>query len=73
MLYKASHSSSVRATGPLVPLGITFIGLMIAYRSYTDFQTLDQQDYLIMFLFVFALLSLLGIQFFIVDRHKSDE
>ncbi len=73
MLYKASRSASVKARGPLVPLAITFIGLMIAYRSYTDFQTLDPLDYVIMFLFVLALVSMLGIQFFIVDRHKRDE
>ncbi len=57
--------------GPYVPFGMVAVGLIIAYRSYSDFATLDPQDLTIMFFFAIALLSLLGLQFFIVDRSKQ--
>jgi cell division protein FtsW (lipid II flippase) len=74
MLYsfsRSDHSESARR--PYAPLAIAGIGLMIAYRAFSDFRTLDSLDHLIMFLFVFALLSILGVQFFVVDRHRGDE
>ena len=70
MLFRMAGTDKGAARGPYTPLAIAFIGLMIAYRSYSDYKTLDTMDFVIMFLFVFALVSLLGIQFFIVDRHK---
>ncbi len=71
VLYRMSRSRDTDARGPYMPLGTIAIGLMVAYRAYSDYNTLDAQDILIMFLFVFALLGLLGLQFFIVDRHKA--
>ena len=65
-------AGSRSARGPYVPLGITFIGLMVAYRTYTDFNSLDRLDLIIMFLFLVALLGALGLQLFIVDRHRRE-
>ena len=70
MLYRGSRDPNASARGPYVPLAMMAIGLMIAYRVYTDFQPLEPIDLVIMFLFVFALMSLLGLQFFIVERRK---
>lgn len=66
---------SLRGTGagemrPYVPFATIAVGLAIAYRSYADFRLLDGQDITIMLLFVAGLATLLGMQFFIVDRHK---
>ena len=70
MLFKAMQSESVKARGPLVPLAITFMGLVLAYMSYANYSTLDGMDFAIISLFIVALLTLLGIQFFIVGRHE---
>ena len=70
MLYRGSRDPDTTARGPYVPMAMMAIGLMIAYRVYADFQTLQPIDWVIMFLFVFALMGLLGAQFFIVDRSK---
>lgn len=70
MLYRLSRDSSASARGPYVPLATIAVGLLIAYRSFSDFATLDGLDITIMFLFVFGLFSLMGLQFFIVDKHK---
>ena len=74
MLYRFSRSDeSDAARRPYIPLAIAAVGLMVAYRAFSDFRTLDSMDHLIMFLFVFALLSILGVQFFVVDRHRGDK
>jgi peptidoglycan/LPS O-acetylase OafA/YrhL len=65
-----NHSASAR--GPYVPIAVTFIGLMIAYRAFAEYPTLQPLDVVIMFLFLLALLTLLGVQFFIVDRSRRD-
>lgn len=65
------HSASAR--GPYVPIAIAFIGFMIAYRAYVEYRSLDTTDMVIMFLFLFALVALLGIQFFVIDRNKGDK
>jgi hypothetical protein len=73
MLYRFSRSEeSAPARRPYVPLAIAGIGLMVAYRAFSDFRTLDSLDHVILFLFAFAVLSILGLQFFVVDRHKGD-
>ena len=66
---------NMRGTGgngmrPYVPFATIAVGLAIAYRAYADFRLLDAQDITIMFLFVVGIIMLLGLQFFIVDRHK---
>lgn len=70
MLYRGSRDPNASARGPYVPLAMMAIGLMIAYRVYSDFRTLEPVDLLIMFLFVFGLISLLGLQFFVVDKNR---
>jgi membrane-bound ClpP family serine protease len=55
---------------PYLPFATIAVGLAIAYRSYADYKLLDAQDITIMFVFVLALFSLLGLQFFVVDKHK---
>lgn len=59
------------ALRPYLPFATIVVGLAIAYRSYSDFGLLDAQDITIMFVFVLALVSLLGLQFFVVDKHKG--
>ena len=44
------------------------VGLLIAYRAFSDYRMMDAQDVAIMFVFAFALLSLLGLRIFIIDR-----
>jgi hypothetical protein len=56
---------------PYLPFATIAVGLAIAYRSYADYRLLDGQDITIMFVFVVALFSLLGLQFFVVDKHRS--
>jgi hypothetical protein len=68
-----ARNRSASARGPYVPIAIAFIGFMIAYRAYAEYKSLDTTDMVIMFLFLFALMALLGIQFFIVDRHRRDK
>lgn len=59
------------ARRPYVPLAVVAVGLGIAYRSFSDYERLDGEDIAIMLVFVLALLSLLGLQFFIVDKFKA--
>jgi peptidoglycan/LPS O-acetylase OafA/YrhL len=73
MLYRGSRDPNATARGPYVPLAMIAIGLMIAYRVYTDYQNLQPIDLVIMSLFVVALLTLLGAQFFIVDKSKREK
>jgi hypothetical protein len=58
------------ALRPYLPFATMAVGLAIAYRSFADYKLLDAQDITIMFVFVLALFSLLGLQFFVVDKHK---
>ena len=69
MLIKRSGSDSPRRA--YAPFGMIGIGLMVAYRAFSDFETLDSQDITLMFLFVFALLSLMGLQFLVIDRNRA--
>lgn len=60
------------ARGGYLPLAMVIVGLVIAYRSYSSFTTLDTQDIAIMFLFVVGLLGLLSLQFFVVDKNRHN-
>ncbi len=53
-----------------LPLGMIVVGLIIAYRPYSSFGTIDPQDITIMFIFAVALLGLLGLQFLVVERNR---
>ncbi|HUP28279.1 MAG TPA: hypothetical protein VM409_07580 [Chloroflexia bacterium] len=55
---------------PYAPLGMVAVGGFVAYRAFTTFRSMDAQDITIMFLFVFALLSLLGLQFFVANKQS---
>ncbi len=70
MLVRMSRRDDSTARRPYVPFGMVAVGLIIAYRSYSDFATFDAQDLTIIFFFAFAFLGLLGLQFFVVDRSK---
>jgi amino acid transporter len=72
MLFRMSRESSANARRPYIPLGTAAVGLIIAYRAFSAFNVLDAQDVMIMFVFVFGLLALLGLQFFIVDHHNPN-
>ena len=56
-----------------IPLATTAVGLIIAYRSISDFTGMDAVDLAIMFLFALGLLSFMGLQFFIVDRKPTHD
>jgi peptidoglycan/LPS O-acetylase OafA/YrhL len=73
MLFRGATDRDAPVRGPYTPLAATFIGLMIAYRSFTAFESLQPLDLVIMFVFALGLLSLLGIQLFIVDRNKGSQ
>ncbi len=54
-----------------LPFAMIIVGLIVAYRSFSDFRTLDAEDITIMFLFAIALLTLIGLQFFVVERNRA--
>ncbi len=72
MFFRTANSHDKSPRRAYAPLGIILIGLMIAYKAYSDFASMETVDLVIMFLFIFALMALLGTQFFIVDRHSGD-
>jgi hypothetical protein len=53
-----------------LPFAMIVVGLIVAYRSFSDYRTLDAEDITIMFLFAIALLTLIGLQFFVVERSR---
>ncbi len=53
-----------------LPFAMLVVGLIVAYRSFSDYRTMDTQDITIMFLFSIALLTLIGLQFLIVERNR---
>lgn len=72
MLVRGARASESAPRRAYTPLGMIFIGGLIAYRAFTEFATMDTQDFVIMSLFVVALLSLLGLQFFVADKRIHD-
>ncbi|MDQ6695293.1 MAG: hypothetical protein M3014_12885 [Chloroflexota bacterium] len=71
MVFRGSHSINSSTARPYVPFATIVVGLLISYRTYTGFSTLDGQDILIMAVFVFGLFSMLGLQFFVVDKSRQ--
>lgn len=53
-----------------LPFAMLVVGLIVAYRAFSDYRTLDTQDITIMFLFAIALLTLIGLQFLVVERNQ---
>ena len=53
-----------------MPFGMIVVGLIVAYKAFSDFRTMDSQDITIVFLFALALLTLIGLQFFVVERNR---
>ena len=53
-----------------LPFAMIAVGLIVAYRSFSDYRTMDTQDITIMFLFSIGLLTLIGLQFLIVERNR---
>ena len=68
MLVRGARGPESSPRRAYTPIGMIFLGGLIAYRAFTEFATMDEQDILIISLFVVALLSLLGLQFFIADK-----
>ena len=71
MLIDARNHSASPRRDPSSSIAIAFIGFMIAYKAYAEYNGIDATDVIIMFLFVFALMGLLGIQFFIIDKSSA--
>jgi hypothetical protein len=69
MLFRSARSDASPRQA-YIPLATTAVGLIIAYRSISEFSSMDAVDLTIMFLFALGLLSFMGLQFFIVDRSK---
>ena len=69
MLVRGARGPESSPRRAYTPIGMIFLGGLIAYRAFTEFATMDGQDLLITSLFVVALLSLLGLQFFVADKH----
>ena len=53
-----------------IPFAMMAVGLIVAYRSFSDYGRMDTQDITIMFLFAIALLTLIGLQFLVVERNR---
>ncbi len=69
MLVRGARGPESSPRRAYTPIGMIFLGGLIAYRAFTEFTTMDGQDLLITSLFVVALLSLLGLQFFVADKN----
>ncbi len=54
-----------------LPFAMMAVGLIVAYRAFSDYGRMDTQDITIMFLFAIALLTLIGLQFLVVERNRS--
>jgi hypothetical protein len=54
-----------------LPFAMMAVGLIVAYRSFTDYGRMDTEDITIMFLFAIALLTLIGLQFLVVERSRA--
>ncbi len=54
-----------------LPFAMMAVGLIVAYRAFSDYRTMDTQDITIMFLFAIALLTLIGLQFLVVERNRA--
>ncbi|HEX8228509.1 MAG TPA: hypothetical protein VF826_04260 [Chloroflexia bacterium] len=54
-----------------LPFAMIAVGLIVAYRSFSDYRTMDTQDITIMFLFAIGLLTLIGLQFLVVERNRT--
>jgi hypothetical protein len=72
MLVRGARGPESSPRRAYTPLGMIFLGGLIAYRSFAGYSTMDGQDLLITSLFVVALLSLLGLQFFVADKRLPD-
>ncbi len=74
LLFRPAPASQGHVRRPYIPFAVVAVGLIIAYRAFAEFGTLDAQDITIMFVFELALAGLLGLQLFVVDRyqHKLD-
>ncbi len=69
MLVRGARGPETSPRRAYTPIGMIFLGGLIAYRAFTEFATMDGQDLLITSLFLVALLSLLGLQFFVADKN----
>src|SRR5687768_3846910 len=72
MLVRGARGPETSPRRAYTPIGMIFLGGLIAYRSFAEFSTMDEQDLLITTLFVVALISLLGLQFFVADKGLHD-
>jgi predicted membrane-bound spermidine synthase len=69
LLFRPVPADQGHVRRPYIPFAVIAVGLIIAYRAFAEFSTLDAQDITIMFVFELALAGLLGLQFFVVDRY----
>jgi hypothetical protein len=72
MLFRLSRGSDSPRRA-YIALATTAVGLIIAYRSISGFDTMDAEDLTIMFLFALGLLSMIGLQFFVTAPSKHDQ
>lgn len=72
MLVRGARGPETSPRRAYTPIGMMFIGGLIAYRAFTEFSAMDTQDLVITSLFLVALLSLLGLQFFVADKQVHD-
>jgi hypothetical protein len=63
MLFRPSSRHEASPRKAYLPLATTAVGLIIAYRSISEFSSMDAVDLTIMFLFALGLLSFMGLQF----------
>ena len=69
MLVKGAARDTGGTPRPYLPLGVTAVGLIVAYQAVTAFDRLSPTDIALLFLFVFALALFMGLRFFVVDRY----
>jgi len=72
-LFRVLSNPAGATLRPYLAFGMIGVGLLIAYRTYSSFDSLEPLDVVIMFLFVFGLMTLLGLQFFVVDKSKREK
>ena len=69
MLVRGAARETSSTPRPYLPLGVTAVGLFVAYQAVTSFDRLSPTDVALLFLFVFALALFMGLRFFVVDKY----
>jgi len=72
MLVRGARGPEQSPRRAYTPIGMIVMGGLITYKASTEYSRMDTQDVVITSLFLVAMLTLLGLQFFVADRRVHD-